>query len=163
MTSTLIRISVLMLVSSLCICYRGNDTVSNDACWYDHKCGKHGYYYSWCYIDKKRHWDYCCDDLCTYDANNLLRCTSGTLTVECGSSGTVTANGFQCKDWHSCGHHREYYYWCYTPTSWEYCCHPNERCRYISEWNGYYCNAAPYRYSDDFLVKCDNNVVRTRK
>ncbi|KAK3590530.1 hypothetical protein CHS0354_010634 [Potamilus streckersoni] len=156
MTSTLIRISILMFVSPMCICYRGNDTASNLACRPGQSCGRHGYSYTWCYTDAKNFWDYCCDGPCKYDSYDGLRCKSGTYDVFCGNPGPITALGNECKSWHTCGHHLYEYFWCYTPTSWEYCCHPNETCRWYSWYQYYVCSASAYRNSGAYLTRCNS-------
>ncbi|KAK3586703.1 hypothetical protein CHS0354_020705 [Potamilus streckersoni] len=112
--------------------FRKQYTAGNTRCRSGMQCGYHeGKPYSWCYIDKEDHWEYCCTDQCGYNGYDYIWCKSGNTWEFCSKPGAWTINGTRCQEDHLCGRHRfdttERGYWCYTDpghTRSSYCCPP---------------------------------------
>ncbi|KAK3586627.1 hypothetical protein CHS0354_028480 [Potamilus streckersoni] len=155
MIVTLLRISIVLLVSTSCICeLNGNYTINNVLCRSDHKCAAYRYNYVWCYTETS--WDYCCEDSCGY-VNGKLGCKSGAFFKWCGDPGKTTSLGNTCLSWHPCGLHDQLYYWCYIKDSkeWNYCCHPGAACNIAgADSNTIYCNAGISIDGTHYLGPC---------
>ena len=115
-------------------------TAGNSLCRQDHKCGKYGKSFSWCYTDYSNNWDYCCTDSCATRGENYLWCHSGSRWQYCGDAGTVNVKGRHCLPSSPCGLHLDVnantnYYWCYEDNNknWQYCCQPTCPCNWYSE------------------------------
>ena len=97
-------------------------------CRSDSTCGYHGNDYAWCYTDSS--WDYCCTTECNMQEKNFDYdwCTTGISNKwqYCKRDKLprpgVTAPNNACRSNHTCGYHGEAYAWCYTSSSWDYCC-----------------------------------------
>ena len=115
-------------------------TAGNSLCRQDHKCGKYGESFSWCYTDYSNNWDYCCTDSCATRGENYLWCHSGSRWQYCGDAGMVNVVGRHCLPSSPCGLHLDVnantnYYWCYEDNNknWQYCCQPTCPCNWYSE------------------------------
>uniref|UniRef100_A0A3B3TCY9 Uncharacterized protein n=1 Tax=Paramormyrops kingsleyae TaxID=1676925 RepID=A0A3B3TCY9_9TELE len=151
-----LRILTLTLQGSLFICLdgyywcstrkgwdycspRNNYDYSGNACSKDHLCGKHGYDYYWCNLEKGD-WGYCapvepramihqtryqkdCIDNCQYyEFGKYFWCHTQDGYEYCSPLPDVTYQNEPCRPDNKCDTHGEEYSWCYTDeTHWDYC------------------------------------------
>ena len=132
-------------------------------CRSDYPCGKHGYSYSWCYVDldssenNGQDWGYCgnqeenlnmvasngffCTDKCQYyDSEKYYWCKTGNGAWDyCSPFEGLDYRNRRCRQGHYCDKYDKNYYWCYVDSddTVGYCGIDGES-KYITS-KGYYC------------------------
>ncbi|CAL8296267.1 unnamed protein product [Boreogadus saida] len=117
-------------------------TYKGENCRSDHKCGYHGYKYSWCYTTNNNKYDYCglvvprmcqskvaqltyyleqCTDDCRIGSRYYFWCHTASSWGYCSPIQDYTYTGTPCRSGHECGTYGYSYSWCYTTDSYDYC------------------------------------------
>ncbi|KAK3598950.1 hypothetical protein CHS0354_036267 [Potamilus streckersoni] len=152
----------LVVFSRYTSAWNDNYTVGYTLCRSNHKCGNYGYEYKWCYTTNRNNWDYCCANECKtryFRNGNFYVCSVGNEQMFCGGGGFRNVKGPTCLSSYPCGLHNdvkvEGYFWCYTDKSWDYCCHPDDKCgKHGESYNWCYTGYDKGKNSNGYWAYC---------